>query len=72
MISISVDFLVPRYFHVLSKALSLLYTHLSGTSYCKVVFRIKVILKVNKERDFPGGPVGKTPPSQCRGPGFDP
>ena len=23
-------------------------------------------------RDFPGGPVGKTPCSQCRGPGFDP
>ena len=23
-------------------------------------------------RDFPGGPVGKTPSSQCRGPGFDP
>ena len=24
------------------------------------------------ERDFPGGPVAKTPHSQCRGPGFDP
>ena len=23
-------------------------------------------------RDFPGGPVGKTPCSQCRGPGFYP
>ena len=23
-------------------------------------------------RDFPGGPVGKTLHSQCRGPGFDP
>ena len=23
-------------------------------------------------RDFPGGPVGKTPRSQCRGPRFDP
>ena len=23
-------------------------------------------------RDFPGGPVAKTPRSQCRGPGFDP
>ena len=22
--------------------------------------------------DFPGGPVAKTPRSQCRGPGFDP
>ena len=22
--------------------------------------------------DFPGGPVAKTPCSQCRGPGFDP
>ena len=22
--------------------------------------------------DFPGGPVAKTPGSQCRGPGFDP
>ena len=24
------------------------------------------------EGDFPGGPVAKTPCSQCRGPGFDP
>ena len=24
------------------------------------------------DRDFPGGPVVKTPCSQCRGPGFDP
>ena len=24
------------------------------------------------ERDFPGGPVAKTPSSQCKGPGFDP
>ena len=23
-------------------------------------------------RDFPGGPVAKTPRSQCRGPAFDP
>ena len=23
-------------------------------------------------RDFPGGPVGKTPCSLCRGPGFNP
>ena len=23
-------------------------------------------------RDFPGGPVGKAPLSQCRGPGFNP
>ena len=23
-------------------------------------------------RDFPGGPVAKTPHSQCRGPGFNP
>ena len=29
--------------------------------------------KEKKEmRDFLGGPVAKTPPSQCRGPGFDP
>ena len=26
----------------------------------------------NKVRDFPGGPVAKTPYSQCRGPEFDP
>ena len=25
-----------------------------------------------EKRDFPGGPVAKTPLSQCRGPGFDP
>ena len=24
------------------------------------------------DRDFTGGPVAKTPCSQCRGPGFDP
>ena len=24
-----------------------------------------------KNRDFPGGPVAKTPCSQCKGPGFD-
>ena len=28
---------------------------------------LKIIL-----RDFPGGPVGKTPHSQCRGSGFNP
>lgn len=25
-----------------------------------------------KSRDFPGGQLGKTPRSKCRGPGFDP
>ena len=25
-----------------------------------------------KPREFPGGPVAKTPCSRCRGPGFDP
>ena len=29
-------------------------------------------LKFMSHRDFPGGPVGKTPQSQCRGPRFDP
>jgi len=29
-------------------------------------------LKVNTYRDFPGCPVAKTSPSQCRKPGFDP
>ena len=32
--------------------------------------------KVKKEKnqlwDFPGGPLAKTPHSQCRGPGFNP
>ena len=28
--------------------------------------------KIFRVRDFPGGPVGKTPHSQCRGPEFDP
>ena len=28
-------------------------------------------LKVTRCRDFPGGPVAKTPPSQCRGSQFD-
>ena len=26
----------------------------------------------NRWEGFPGGPVAKTPSSQCRGPGFDP
>ena len=29
-------------------------------------------LKETESWDFPGGPVGKTPRSQCRGPRFDP
>ena len=31
---------------------------------------LKYLVIIN--RDFPGGPVVKTPNSQCRGPGFDP
>ena len=27
---------------------------------------------INARRDFPGGPVAKTPSCQCRGVGFDP
>ena len=27
---------------------------------------------LSKYWDFPGGPLAKTPCSQCRGPGFDP
>ena len=30
------------------------------------------MLKMQIFRDFPGGPVAKTPCSQCRGPGFNP
>ena len=30
------------------------------------------VISKNGLRDFPGGPVGKTPCSQCRGPGFNP
>ena len=38
------------------------------------VYKAKVmLLKKNVcGGDFPGGPVAKTPCSQCRGPGFDP
>ena len=32
---------------------------------------VKVIL-IFKKWDFPGGPLAKTPYSQCRGPGFNP
>ena len=31
-----------------------------------------LILKAKKAKDFPDGPVAKTPFSQCRGPGFEP
>ena len=35
--------------------------------------RAKKKKKLSKKiRDFPGGPVAKTPCSQCRGPRFDP
>ena len=30
------------------------------------------ISEINTVRDFPGGPVAKSPPSQYRGPGFNP
>ena len=36
-----------------------------------VMILINVIFKI-LNRDFPGGPVAKTPCSQCRGPGLDP
>ena len=32
----------------------------------------KATIKLSDLGDFPGGPVGKTPCSQCRGHGFDP
>ena len=31
-----------------------------------------VLIKMRQERDIPGGPVVKTPCSQCRGHGFNP
>ena len=33
---------------------------------------LKIKLNEMKNLDFPGGPVDKTPCSQCRGPGFNP
>ena len=36
------------------------------------LFSLKDAIKNMKDRDFPGGPVVKTPHSQCRGHGFDP
>ena len=32
----------------------------------------KLKIELNRSRDFPGGPVAKTPCSQCAGPGFKP
>ena len=32
----------------------------------------EVQAKTGSVRDFPGGPLAKTPHSQCRGPGFNP
>ena len=34
--------------------------------------RFVLFLSEHSSWDFPGGPVAKTPRSQCRGPGFDP
>ena len=33
---------------------------------------MQLTIKKTNNRNFPGGPVGKTPHSQCRGTGFDP
>ena len=33
---------------------------------------IVIVSKKGKRRNFPRGPVAKTPHSQCRGPGFNP
>ena len=33
---------------------------------------IKRAIKSKFGRDFPGGPVDKTPGAKCRGPGFNP
>ena len=40
-----------------------------------VIKCVKVLLQYKRntcDKDFPGGPVAKTPCSQCRGPGFEP
>ena len=34
--------------------------------------QLKILHNNVQTEDFPGGPVAKTPCSQCRGPGFDP
>ena len=39
--------------------------------YCPKLEATKMSFK-GEQMDFPGGPVAKTPPSQCRGPGFAP
>ena len=39
---------------------------------CAINLQNFFILENWNSRDFPGGPVAKTPRSQCRGPGFDP
>ena len=47
-------------------------TELTGLFVIKCV---KVLLHYKRntcDKDFPGGPVAKTPCSQCRGPGFEP
>ena len=38
----------------------------------KVLLWHRELYSVSCDGDFPGGPVAKTPHSQCRGPGFDP
>ena len=42
--------------------------HQKGSS----TFLVNSTQALNRFRDFPGSPGGKTPCSQCRGPGFDP
>ena len=41
-------------------------------SICISIMVQRFDLLINMHREFPGGPVGKTLLSQCRGPGFDP
>ena len=47
------------------------YNSFGAMKYCLVKGK-KKFKEYKNYRDFPGGPVAKTPHSQCRGPGFNP
>ena len=56
----------------MSSCILVIPTWTSRKSFKLKLFKMELVTKKMKALDFPGGPVVKTPSSQCRGHGFDP